>query len=251
VLGIAALGRTNPIKMKELDLSKLSIHDAKLLQYGLNSLGLLNIPNPKGLPGPKTLAAYDSWLESQKEVTMSLEEIEKHGEAPKGNIEIFRNTLVRILESQVGVREVGGNNQGAQIDAYEGATWLNPAGDYAWCASFICWVVREALRATGFQPDWERPRTPGAYAFRDKWGPAQENRGVKVLRGSRVKVLPGDIIVFTFSHVGMARSSADGGAGVPTIEGNTNGSGSREGDGVYRKTRQRSQISAIVRIEEV
>lgn len=229
--------------MKRLDLSKLSVPDAMLIQHGLNSQGLLNLPKPQGLPGPKTNAAYDAWW--NRFVTPPKDEQDL------ADIQVFRKTLVRVLESQVGVHEVGGNNRGAQIDAYEGATWLDPRGDYAWCASFICWVIWEALKATGFQPEWSRPRTPGAYAFRDQWGPENKERGVEVIWDPYGRILPGDIIVFTFSHIGMARAESAPGASVLTIEGNTNAAGSREGDGVYRKTRKRSQISAIIRIASV
>jgi hypothetical protein len=34
---------------------------------------------------------------------------------------------------------------------------------------------------------------------------------------------------------------------VQTVEGNTNGEGSREGDGVYLKRRHRSKIRSIIR----
>jgi hypothetical protein len=58
----------------------------------------------------------------------------------------------------------------------------------------------------------------------------------------------GDIVIFTFSHIGIATSAPDKKGNVETIEGNTNGAGSREGDGVYRKTRHVSKIRSRIRV---
>lgn len=57
----------------------------------------------------------------------------------------------------------------------------------------------------------------------------------------------GDVVIFTFSHIGIATGSPDAKGNVPTIEGNTNGAGSREGDGVYAKSRNISQIRSRIR----
>jgi hypothetical protein len=57
----------------------------------------------------------------------------------------------------------------------------------------------------------------------------------------------GDVVIFTFSHIGIALGSPDKKGNVPTVEGNTNGAGSREGDGVYRKVRHVSKIRSRIR----
>lgn len=235
--------------MKPLDLTAIAQPDALLIQHGLNSQGFLNLPDPKGIPGPKTLAAHETWWKTRSGIIVP-PATDGATPATGGDIDVFRSTLVRVLDGEVGVRETGGNNRGARIDTYEGATWLDPEGAYAWCASFVCWGIRETLRILSIQPDWARPRTPRAYAFRDKWGPENSARGVTVLPANRI-ALPGDIVVFTFSHVGVSRARRGARENVLTIEGNTNAAGSREGEGVYRKSRKRSQISALVRIEEV
>lgn len=236
----------------KLDLTKLDIPDARLVQYGLNALGYLNLPNPQGLPAAKTIAAHDAYWEQVGKVADAVVD-----ENPKpGSVDIFRATLARIALSQVGVREEGGNNRGRQIDVYEGATWLDPSGDYAWCASFICWVFREALKATGYAPEWARPRTPGAYALRDEWATANAKRGIKVM-GPNVVILPGDIIVFTFSHVALSTAISKIGEGdVRTVEGNTNTGGTRDGggrviDGVFAVKRPRHLIANVLRVRAV
>ena len=64
---------------------------------------------------------------------------------------------------------------------------------------------------------------------------------------SKTRIRAGDIVVFTFSHIGLATDDQDG-TTVRTIEGNTDESGSREGGGVYAKTRRLSQIRSIIRL---
>jgi hypothetical protein len=240
----------NTTPKRRLVLGGLTKPDAKLIQLGLSAAGYLALPNPQGLPGPKTAAAYDRYHSAQE------------GHQPRtagagsSNAKAFRAAFVRALEGEVGTVEVGGNNRGQRIDAYEGATWLDPSGDWAWCASFQCWAIREALKATGFTPAWARPRTPGAYAFRDKWAVDNRYRGIRTLPAG-ADVLAGDLIVFTFSHIAAAYKDADRSKdAVLTVEGNTNSKGSRDGggalrDGVYHKRRSRSLISAIIRVEEV
>ncbi len=52
--------------------------------------------------------------------------------------------LIAIAESQVGVREIGGNNRGDKIREYQTATDLAP-GAWPWCAAFTDWCIKEWL----------------------------------------------------------------------------------------------------------
>jgi hypothetical protein len=61
-------------------------------------------------------------------------------------------------------------------------------------------------------------------------------------------VRAGDIVVFTFSHIGVAIEDQRG-AAVRTVEGNTDEAGSREGGGVYEKTRALSLVRSHIRLE--
>lgn len=56
----------------------------------------------------------------------------------------------------------------------------------------------------------------------------------------------GDIVVFTFSHIGIVESVKD--RMITTIEGNTNDAGSREGSAVARKVRVNSIIKCYIRL---
>ena len=58
----------------------------------------------------------------------------------------------------------------------------------------------------------------------------------------------GDIVVFNFSHIGLAVGGIDRGY-IPTVEGNSNPRGSREGGGVYRLNRPIGKIRSRIRLE--
>lgn len=169
-----------------------------------------------------------------------------------------RSNLARIALSQVGVREEGGNNCGPMIRTYQAATWLAPAA-WPWCAAFVDWVVLEWLKGmtpdaraqvTGGSPvDAWRPRTAGAYDL-VRW--AREH-GLPVLPAKGYDVETGDLVIFDFSHCGIAstlRSRTT--PTIRTIEGNTGPSGLRdsdEGDGVFEKVRPRALVRAFIRLE--
>lgn len=65
----------------------------------------------------------------------------------------------------------------------------------------------------------------------------------KEIKANAVK---GDIVVFTFSHIGIVESN--NGDTFKTIEGNTNSRGSRDGGGVERKNRSIHRMRAIIRL---
>ena len=54
--------------------------------------------------------------------------------------------------------------------------------------------------------------------------------------------------MFSFSHIGIAVKDIDSSGYVTTIEGNTNGAGSREGGSVLEKKRHVSKIRSRIRI---
>lgn len=161
----------------------------------------------------------------------------------------IREQMVALAQSQVGVREVPRNsNRGKRVQEYQAATWLEGTG-WAWCAAFICWLVMRSLEDTGIKPPtgFQRPRTAGAWDF-ENWASKMAGKGVERFEAGTKPIEPGDILVFTFSHIGLAERPQKGGS-VSTIEGNTDGSGSREGGGVYRQTRKLSQIREVIRIQ--
>lgn len=155
--------------------------------------------------------------------------------------------VVRLARQEIGVTEVNGTNCGPRVDEYKAATWLDPLKGWPWCAAFVCWLVREALASTGVAetPTFQRPRTAGAWDF-ENWSLAQD-RSTQTRKPHRGDILPGDILVFKFSHIGIAETAPDKNGVVTTIEGNTDGAGSREGGAVLRKRRRLDQIRSRIR----
>lgn len=155
--------------------------------------------------------------------------------------------LVSLARGEVGVEEVNGTNCGPRVDQYKAATNLPPHESWPWCAAFICWLVREALKITGVAEGagFRRPTTAGAWDFIN-WSKRQDGSTHTLMNPKDGEIRPGDIVVFTFSHIGLAVSNGAGGY-VQTIEGNTDGEGSREGGAVLEKRRPIYKIKARIR----
>lgn len=224
-----------------MNLKELAPHDASLVQHGLSKLGFYK-GTFAGRPGPLTAAAYDEYLLSLATAA---------GESVPANL--ARDTplgerLATILEAEVGVREVPLNsNKGARVQEYQSATWLSGTG-WAWCAAFICWgvlQVRRDLESLSLDLPCNRPETAGAWDF-ERWA-----RGEPLpvrLHKPRTKIKRGDILVYEFSHIGLAVEDEKSGS-VKTVEGNTNLSGSREGGGVYIQKRAVSLVRSNIRLD--
>tara|TARA_R110002167_G_scaffold316548_1_gene522208 strand:+ start:9546 stop:10166 length:621 start_codon:yes stop_codon:yes gene_type:complete len=153
--------------------------------------------------------------------------------------------MVNLARSEIGVSEIDGSNCGPRVDEYKAATWLDPDKGWPWCAAFICWLVREAIE--GEDIDFKRPQTAGAWDF-ENWARKQVANGVELRKPTNEDIKEGDIVVFTFSHIGLAVKDIDSSGYVTTIEGNTNGVGSREGGSVLEKKRHVSSIRSRIRI---
>lgn len=159
--------------------------------------------------------------------------------------------IVRLCTAEIGVKEVNGTNCGERVDEYKAATWLSPKKGWPWCAAFICWIVREALQNVGAKTKtakFTRPRTAGAWDM-ENWS-LQQDSTTWTKKPHRNDILPGDIVVFLFSHIGFAVSAPDKNGYVTTVEGNTDTSGSREGGGVFRKKRHISKIRSRIRFRQ-
>lgn len=157
------------------------------------------------------------------------------------------SAIVSIASAEVGVCEhPPGSNCGPRVNEYKATTWLDPQAAWPWCAAFICWVVRQALADTATPQTlaFHRPCTAGAHDF-IHWSRAQDGSTLTKMDPAD-DIQPGDIVVFRFSHIGIAVASPVGNT-VETVEGNTDGEGSREGGAVLHKRRKLSQILARIR----
>ncbi len=117
-----------------------------------------------------------------------------------------------------------------------------------WLWAFLFELAKDGLlNETLKLADWtaaEKWRCKSARAFdRRDWG--RKAKGVKVLSENE-KALPGDFVVFDFSHIGIVVE--DRGKSILTIEANTNTEGSREGDGCWQKLRARPLVQCFVRV---
>lgn len=148
--------------------------------------------------------------------------------------------IAKAAESQIGVRETS-KNGGAPIAVYQQATWL-PVGPWPWCAAFVCWCIRKAM----VDGTWtfKRPETAGAWDL-ENWCKSVDDSAK--LKKPPTSVKRGDVVIYKFSHVGIAVDDMNENGMVKVVEGNTNCEGSREGDGVYLKHRPLSKIRSIIR----
>lgn len=160
---------------------------------------------------------------------------------------LLASKIVEIARREIGVEEIDGTNCGPRVNEYKAATNLPPEESWPWCAAFVCWLVRQALAATGLKETatFKRPRTASAWGF-EGWSLAQDAT-TQTRKPHRGDIQAGDIVVFTFSHIGIATSAPDGEGFVHTIEGNTDGQGSREGGAVLAKRRHVSRIRSRIR----
>lgn len=160
----------------------------------------------------------------------------------------LRASLIAVYQAEVGTREIGKNNHGPGPKKYLAACGL-PEG-YAYCACFVKWCLLQVgikTRGTAWSPSWATG--PEVYYKRgsDSFPPSggQGGRGVK----------SGDVFSLYYTnlkrvgHVGFIHEANDPRAEdwVFTVEGNTNGEGSREGDGVHRRRRLKRSIYTLSR----
>lgn len=161
----------------------------------------------------------------------------------------FIERLIAIAIDEVGVVESPqGSNCGPRVNTYKAATNLPPKEAWPWCAAFIGWVVKECMRRgaiAGESYTFERPTTAGAWAL-ETWS-LEQDASTHTKRAPRRDIKAGDIVIFKFSHVGFAIGLPDVNGNFQTVEGNTDAKGSREGGGVWRKTRHLSQVKTRIR----
>lgn len=162
-----------------------------------------------------------------------------------------RLPILTAAQSQLGLTEKP-RNAGAELVKFWQATTY-PTGEadrQPWCAAFVAWcvlqgMIREPLLAVG-----ERTR-PRSAAVRD-WIPwaMKPEHGCVVFgpRDPKWQPEPGDIVVFTFSHIGIVEGFDGWAKGLRTIEGNTDEEGGREGIMVARRVRPAGQCKSFIRL---
>lgn len=160
--------------------------------------------------------------------------------------------VVRQAEAMLDVREATGHNDGPAVEAILATVDL--AAGASWCGAFVY--------AAHYHAGVQLPTPARSYAWAPTWtakrviwkvgdlkaiapSPSAKERGVEPG--------PGDVFGLWFAnkgrvaHVGIVQDWQPGSKYLLTIEGNTDGSGGREGDGVYSRKRLKSQLWAVSR----
>ena len=156
-------------------------------------------------------------------------------------------TAVQIALSYDGVREVGGNNRGPDVEMFQASIGLEP-GD-PWCAAFVCFCIKKAALSLGMEPKFQY----GGSVYK-LW---TRNPDLQVAE-------PGQNCIFLLNH-GLSKAGVrightgfcvgrnpDNFDTLETMEGNTNAAGSRDGDGCYHKSREMAEFAhgyGFLRIE--
>jgi hypothetical protein len=148
--------------------------------------------------------------------------------------------VLDIARGEIGNHEEPpGSNWGPHVKAYLASAGVDfPA---PWCAGFVYWCFEQAAKAAGKKnPVY---RTGGVMMHWNK------TTAKKILAKDATAnpglIKPGHIFIMSFGgglgHTGLVES-VNGGF-ITVIEGNTNDNGSREGIGVFRRTRKINSIN--------
>lgn len=151
------------------------------------------------------------------------------------------DAVIAVAKKDLGVKESPiGSNSGPRVNQMLRTTGLGPG--YYWCAAAVATWGRDALGAT-----WPLP--------------ASADCDVLLAFARKRKILytspqSGDVFLLIRSgdpddayHTGIVVSVSSN--AVVTVEGNTNGAGSSNGDGVYLKTRPINSLIRFIRWEEL
>lgn len=147
----------------------------------------------------------------------------------------LRNAVQKTYTSQLGVRELTGNNDGIAVEKYLNYVWLKKG--QPWCASYVSWSFG--------QNGIKKARSGGCVQLMEQ--------GTTIYKSGVLRETPQKADVFFIYYAEKGRVAHTGFVDdwgedfVTTVEGNTNGAGSREGNGVYRKKRLKRQIYAVTK----
>lgn len=145
---------------------------------------------------------------------------------------------IEIALSYDGVREIGGNNRGPQVEAFQRSLGLSP-GD-PWCAAFVCFCIKSAAKRLGVLPRFQYGGSVNKLWIRnpDLQMAQPVYNGLFLIDHGLSKL--GTRIGHTGFCIGPFQANNDS---LETMEGNTNAAGSRDGDGCYHKSREAAEMA--------
>ncbi|MBL8002388.1 MAG: CHAP domain-containing protein [Flavobacteriales bacterium] len=144
-----------------------------------------------------------------------------------------RQCVVASATADVGVREATGRNDGPAVERY--LAHVGHKAGASWCAAFVCYHLSQC----------------GVANPRSAWSPALASVGDRVWTARKAVRAPQPGDVFTLYYPQLGRVGHAGivtgtdGRYLLTVEGNTSGPGSREGDGVYARRRELRKVYAV------
>ena len=161
--------------------------------------------------------------------------------AVNGNV----SSIIARARGEIGVVETS-TNQGPGIAKYWAATTYTSgySARAPWCAAFVSWCVQ----AAGIFSENDRPKSAAAYRGGGYEAWARSKSNICTLSISPRSIRTGDIVIFSFSHIGIATSDSDASGKFSSIEGNTDAAGSREGNGVWEKRRSLAVVRSSITI---
>lgn len=135
--------------------------------------------------------------------------------------------VLNVARAHTWVRETQGSNRGEAVNAILARVGLPPG--QPWCAAFVAYVGWAVLRGA-----WPLPNVGGCMSL------FAAARAREMLRDTPA---PGAVFLIwspslnRFAHTGFVTAGPDEDGEWPTVEGNTNTGGSREGTGVFLRAR--------------
>jgi len=148
------------------------------------------------------------------------------------------NRIIQPALSQLSRNVTYATNPGAIAEYFKATNYPTGAAKReAWCAAFVCWSIQQS----GLFDENSRPKNANAFGF-DDWARQKNvsNRVALVYNPRDVK--PGDIVAFSWSHVGIVTKTTPGESTFQTIEGNT-------GKGIIaQRNRNISSVKFAVRV---
>lgn len=160
----------------------------------------------------------------------------------------IRDLVATIYEAEVGTLEIGKNNHGPGPKKYLASCGLDEG--FAYCACFVKYCLTQAGIPTKGGTAWSPSWFPSTKLI---WKQGKVQPRLVSPRTEIIQPQQGDVFGLYFQklgrigHVGFIHQWGGPRADdwVYTVEGNTNGEGSREGDGVHARRRLKRQIHFV------
>jgi hypothetical protein len=153
----------------------------------------------------------------------------------------YEAAMFALREEAKGVKEVGAQNRGPEIDRYKAVAHSPSSANHDWCGFFVFYCYAMAA---------DKLSAPLPFRSGILWsGPklktwAEENPAHIVSSGP---YLPGDIYVMNWGHIGMIISDP-GGSVVNTVDGNQSSMG--KGKSLKQNLRNTNDMAVIIRITD-